>query len=413
MGLRYVPPLARGNHRIRDAGPRHVGPASYWWRQVALLPVASADARGGVPGGVAADSPHERPGAAAEQPQAQGLVHCVGHAGRRGVERVDQRYQRDAEVSLCVARTPAAAAVHRAFQAHEGGHDCCGRGALHFAVGLRFPSSLPSDCRHTPVSPRSTCHCPHGNGYATGGRGYLFETADARLPPVPVEFRARKPGIHGFARRRQVQPPAANSEKGGRDRHRLHAQPQRHAACGPVSGGVGSVGDILSRRARFARARPSPAALDVRRVSGDGGHQCFRHGYRQARRALRGAHGHSRIAGGVFPGGRTRGAGREEIVCRASLRPFRRGAPPARPGGGLPFGETNPQRLQCPGQLLPCPRRGWRRHAVQLRHRTDLLQLQLCSARVLQRLPFPGEGGPHFYSHHRGCLFDSVYPRLA
>ena len=91
----------------------------------------------------------------------------------------------------------------------------------------------------------------------------------------------------------------------------------------------GNPGHGLPRRTGVCRAVAAPGGVAAGEGARHGGDQRFRHGHRQARRAVRGPLRHVRLARKLLSGGRTRRARRETRLCPAACR---RGRPrPHRP----------------------------------------------------------------------------------
>ena len=170
----------------------------------------------------------------------------------------------------------------------QGGRHLAGgdrRGALHLAVGPRFPSGLPRDGgldrgARPPAGPGADRH-----RHRRRHRGHR----QAARPPAPERHQHRhlpaEPALQrgpGGQCARKNRRRAAHRARLERLRHRLrrHRQGGRGDARGAARSGRER--HHLSRQAAGARTQGKPGPVHGRPAPRDGRHQRLRHGHRQA-----------------------------------------------------------------------------------------------------------------------------------
>src|SRR5215467_8124466 len=154
--VRLLPRPAARDHRASDRRWRcRRADADRWW-QVAVLPGAGAAAPWGWCRDLAADCADEGPGRrAAPGGSARGSAELTPRA-RRGCRDRTRSSRNGRRSSLCLARAAADAALPRAVVSHPAVPLCRRRGALHLAMGARFPSGIPA----TQDSEEALSRCP-------------------------------------------------------------------------------------------------------------------------------------------------------------------------------------------------------------------------------------------------------------
>ena len=192
------------------------------------------------------------------------------------------------------------------------------RGALHLAVGTRFPAGLlPAGHGHRAARP-SPGRGVHRDRDAGGAAGHPRAAQLAGTEGVRRRFRPSEPAperASGGTRGRQVRP-AAGAHRRAENRHHLLRDPQAGRSRARQPPGPGRQGHRLPRRPQRRGARAGAGPIHQPPIRRGRGHQRLRHGHRPVghpvRRAFRGA----RQPGGLLPGSRPRRARRRAVRLR-------------------------------------------------------------------------------------------------
>ncbi len=224
---------------------------------------------GGRGGGFSEQQPDRQPEGADAAPRPGGLVQdhlCgTGAAGDAGLPAV------------------------RAGAADQHGHG--GRGALHQPVGTGLPPQLSAHqgiCGQPAQPPghrRVHCHrhrpCAGGYPHPSGAASTLRGDHQLR-PPQPV---LRDPA--GAAQPKAQGAAGTGAQRGQSCGHRVLQHHPAGGRDGAAAAEPQHPGGSLPRKAGCGHPAAESGRFSLRPGTGDGCHQCFRHGHRQAQRAVR------------------------------------------------------------------------------------------------------------------------------
>ena len=177
------------------------------------------------------------------------------------------------------------------------------RGALYFGVGARFPSGVPPHPSDHQRNRHGAPDRPDGDGYAQGADGHPEKPGYERRFGIQVVVQPPQLVLRNPAQARcgPGDYPLHQAAR-GQERHHLLPEPQEGRGAYGIARSQRNPGFGLSRRYGCPDTCGQPGRLPDGAGRRDRGHDRFRHGYRQTRRALCDPLRYSQVSGGILSG---------------------------------------------------------------------------------------------------------------
>ena len=316
-----------GRDRRRDPRrPRRVGGHADRQRQVAVLPAAGVAPRRPDHRGIAADRADAQSGRAAARLRRRG--GCAQLRQRRRRKSFGTRPDRARRIASRLHRARTAGEIRnaRSPQARQDRASGGRRGALHFAMGPRFPPGIRGARQGAGRARRRADGRVHRDGRRRHAHRYFGKAVRPPAGGVRARLRSAQPASGDAGQSRRPQAGRGFHQKSSRaERHRLLRVAAQDRGAGRFSAPERRQGAALSRRHGAGGALAQSGRLPAGGRRRHGRDRGVRHGHRQAGCALRPPRRHAGQYRKLLPGDRPRrprrAAGRHADALRHGRHP--------------------------------------------------------------------------------------------